>query len=271
MSILVSPWGSLFYKKTGKGKTVTLLIHGFGQTHEDMLHLDSCRQDHDTFIYLDMFYHGRSSWKNPEVPLDRRKWLSILELLQQKEQFQTFHLIGYSMGGKWSLLTYELIPTQVKSLMLIGPDGIKTGQWYSTSNYPNYFQPLFKRLIFRPQRVFRIFDGLQQLGVVQRSIHKFVSTQMSTRSKRAQIFFVWKVYGRTKVDLPRIITSANELKTPIRLFIGEFDAMISEKHVTTFLKRTSTAELRLLPVGHGQLIQQTAAHLCSKKNQENLR
>jgi len=56
--------------------------------------------------------------------------------LMKKEDFHEFHLIGYSMGGKFALLTYELFDKKVKSLTLLAPDGIKTGLWYSISSYP---------------------------------------------------------------------------------------------------------------------------------------
>ncbi|MFC3880483.1 alpha/beta fold hydrolase [Algoriphagus namhaensis] len=265
MSFLSSPWGKLFYEREGQGQNVTLLFHGFGQSHEDMLEFGKIRSEADTFIYIDMFYHGRSVWNNPEVELTRTIWVKIITLLQEQESFSKFHLIGFSMGGKISLLTFELMPERVESLLLIGPDGIKTGKWYSTANYPTFISPLFKRLIFKPKRVFRIFEGLQKAGMVEKSIHKFITTQMETRSKRAQIFFVWKVFGRIQLDLGQIIKNARKTKTPIRICIGEYDAMITKANMNRFLEKLPHATLTLFPVGHGQLIQATVAEDLKKQ------
>ena len=94
------------------------------------------------------------------------------------------------MGGKFALLSFELIPYQVNSLTLLAPDGIKTGLWFSMSNHPNYFDPVFKRVIFKPRRFFSIVEGLNSAGLVEKSLLKFVKTQMKTRSKRAQAYFI---------------------------------------------------------------------------------
>ncbi|MFV8227124.1 alpha/beta fold hydrolase, partial [Christiangramia aquimixticola] len=97
---------------------------------------------------------GGSQWASSARILTKSIWQELIEGLQVQEDFQGFHLIGYSMGGKFSHLTFELFSEQVKSLTLIAPDGIKTGLWYSMSSYPNYFHPFFKRVIFKPQRFF---------------------------------------------------------------------------------------------------------------------
>jgi pimeloyl-ACP methyl ester carboxylesterase len=261
MNDLIHPFGKLSYQKKGSGKDFFLVFHGFGQSHADMMSFDRLRKSDQTFLFFDMFYHGESRWYNSERKLDREIWSDLIQLIQEKEGFLSFHLIGYSMGGKFSLLTYELFPQLVKSMTLLAPDGIKSGLWYSMSNYPKYFHPIFKGVIFRPRRFFGIVEGLNSAGLVEKSLVKFVKTQMETRSKRAQAYFVWKVFGELQLHLGKIIQQARIEKTPIYLYIGKFDKMVTEENLSRFTSKIPTVTSKTLPVGHGQLIEETVKYL----------
>ncbi len=267
MSFLSNSWGKLFYEKRGDGKNFTLIFHGFGQSHKDMLAFEKIRRTEDTYIYVDMFYHGRSIWKSPNVILKKEHWKIIVEQLCDQLGIISFKLIGFSMGGKLSLLTYEVLPDRISGLTLIGPDGIKTGKWYSTSNYPDFFSGAFKQVIFTPEPVFSLFKGMKKAKLVDKSIYKFITTQMETRSKRGQVFFVWKVFGRINLEIGKIIKHARERQTPINIFVGKYDAMITEENLQKFSLKIPQLNLVVLPVGHGQLTEATTEYLSQNNNQ----
>jgi pimeloyl-ACP methyl ester carboxylesterase len=254
MNYLIHPRGKWSYHKEGSGPEFVLIFHGFGQSHQDMLVFDRIRKPGQTFLFFDMFYHGRSQWTDSSRELDTEVWQELIRLIQEQEGFHAFHLIGYSMGGKFALLTYELFPEQVKSLTLLAPDGIKTGLWYSISDYPNFFHQVFKRVVFRPNRFFGIVEGLSSVGLVEKSLVKFVRTQMETRSKRAQAYFIWKVFGGLYLQLGKIILMARNNPIPMTLFIGEFDKMVTDENLNRFSSKIPHLRKVTLPVGHGQLI-----------------
>ncbi|RIW17422.1 alpha/beta hydrolase [Algoriphagus lacus] len=265
MNYLIHPRGKWFYRKEGSGSEVFLIFHGFGQSHRDMLDFDRIRKPGQTFLFFDMFYHGRSQWMDSDRELDRSVWADLIHMLQVQEGFRNFHLIGYSMGGKFALLTFELFPEQIKSLTLLAPDGIKTGLWYSMGSYPNYFHPLFKRVVFKPNRFFGIVEGLRTAGLVEKSLVKFVKTQMETRSKRAQAYFVWKVLGNLQLQLGKIIRLARKHPNiPVTLFIGEFDKMVTAENLERFSSKIPHLRKIILPVGHGGLIEAAANYLQTK-------
>ena len=253
--------GNLAYRVIGEGNEVTLLFHGFGQTHKDMLPFEQIRKENQRFIFIDAFYHGRSTWKDSGKPMNRKNWLELIGGLQDHLNFTDFHLIGYSMGGKISLITFELFPENVLSLTMLAPDGIKTGLWYSMSNYPDSFHPLMKQVVFKPKGLFKIMEGLGSVGLIQSSLKKFFQTQMGTRSKRAQMYFTWKIMGGIQPRLGQIIQSARKRKTPVSLFLGEFDQMITEDNLKKFSSKVPQIQTIVLPVGHGGLIEATAEYL----------
>lgn len=266
MNHLFHPTGKLAYLKKGMGEGVFLIFHGIGQTHRDMLAFDRIQKPGQKFLYIDLFYHGESIWANSASHLTKSGWKELINGLQKQEEFKDFHLIGYSMGGKLALLTYELFSTQVKSLILLAPDGIKTGLWYSMSSYPNYFHPLFKRVVFKPNRFFGIMEGLNSAGLVEKSLVKFVKTQMETRSKRAQAYFVWKVFGGIQLQLGKIIRIVRRHPIPITLFIGEFDKMVTAENLERFSSKISQLQKIILPVGHGGLIEAAANFIGSQNS-----
>ena len=261
--------GKLAYRRFGSGSEVWIFFHGFGQCHQDMLSFDKLRTSKQSYLFVDLIYHGQSSWNTSEKALKKEEWKTILLSLLQQESIDTFHLVGYSMGGKFALLSYELLPKRIISLSLLAPDGIKTGLWYSMSNYPSGIHPLFKQVVFRPKRFFTLVDGLKTAGLLQKSLVKFVKTQLETRSKRAQAYLVWKVLGGLHLQLGTIIRQLRQHPIPVTLVLGEFDRMVSPKNLERFTAKVPQLRLLQLPVGHGQLIEATVSYLHQAQEKEH--
>ena len=261
--------GKLAYRRFGSGSEVWIFFHGFGQCHQDMISFDKLRTSKQSYLFVDLIYHGQSSWNTSEKALKKEEWKTILLSLLQQESIDTFHLVGYSMGGKFALLSYELLPKRIISLSLLAPDGIKTGLWYSMSNYPSGIHPLFKQVVFRPKRFFTLVDGLKTAGLLQKSLVKFVKTQLETRSKRAQAYLVWKVLGGLHLQLGTIIRQLRQHPIPVTLVLGEFDRMVSPKNLERFTAKVPQLRLLQLPVGHGQLIEATVSYLHQAQEKEH--
>jgi len=261
--------GKLAYRRFGSGSEVWIFFHGFGQCHQDMISFDKLRTSKQSYLFVDLIYHGQSSWNTSEKALKKEDWKTILLSLLQQESIDTFHLVGYSMGGKFALLSYELLPKRIISLSLLAPDGIKTGLWYSMSNYPSGIHPLFKQVVFRPKRFFTLVDGLKTAGLLQKSLVKFVKTQLETRSKRAQAYLVWKVLGGLHLQLGTIIRQLRQHPIPVTLVLGEFDRMVSPKNLERFTAKVPQLRLLQLPVGHGQLIEATVSYLHQAQEKEH--
>jgi pimeloyl-ACP methyl ester carboxylesterase len=261
--------GKLAYRRFGSGSEVWIFFHGFGQCHQDMISFDKLRTSKQSYLFVDLIYQGQSSWNTSENALKKEEWKTILLSLLQQESIDTFHLVGYSMGGKFALLSYELLPERISSLSLLAPDGIKTGLWYSMSNYPSGIHPLFKQVVFRPKRFFTLVDGLKTAGLLQKSLVKFVKTQLETRSKRAQAYLVWKVLGGLHLQLGTIIRQLRQHPIPVTLVLGEFDRMVSPKNLERFTAKVPQLRLLQLPVGHGQLIEATVSYLHQAQEKEH--
>lgn len=258
---LKTTFGNLAYERYGKGDEVFLLFHGFGQSMKVYAPFLALRKADQSYLVFDVFYHGQSSWKTVGRKLTKEVWAEIMVQLMAEEKFETFHLIGYSMGGKFCLVTYELFPDRVKSLLLMAPDGIKTGFWYNMATFPGYMNQLFKRVVFQPDRFFRIIDFLHSLGLLQSSLIKFVKSQMQTRTMRAQVYFTWSVFKPLQPDIGKIIVFMRKYGTPATLVTGRFDKMITSQNLQRFSLKIPHLQNIELDCGHNDLIEQTSKYL----------
>lgn len=269
MEFLETIFGHLAYQKYGQGKNYFLLFHGFGQNMRAYDEFLGLRKEGDCFLVFDMFYHGQSSWKSIKQKLTKEIWREILLLLMKKEGIDNFHLVGYSMGGKFSLITFEIFPCHVKSLLLMAPDGIKTGFWYNMATFPGILNRLFKHVVFHPQRFFKTMQVLNSMGLLQSSLMKFVQSQMSTRTLRAQVYFTWNVFKPLKPDLGSIIKMIRVNQTPITLVTGKYDMMITTENLKKFSSKISHLQTLELECGHNTLIESTAFYLEKQKASNN--
>jgi len=261
MKFLETTFGQLAYEKHGTGKNIYLLFHGFGMNMKSYQPFIKSRRAEDCYLVFDIFYHGNSSWRSVDQPLTKSIWKKIIDQLMDAEKFDRFHLVGYSMGGKFSLNTYELFPDKVDSMLLMAPDGIKTGFWYNQTAYPKALNRLFKNVIFKPERFFKLMDFLGGLGLLGSSIRKFVRSQMQTRTMRAQLYFTWVVFKPLRPDLGAIIKAARKYNTPITLITGEFDKMVTSKNLAHFSTKIPHLNAVELACGHNDLIEETVKYL----------
>lgn len=253
-SFLETAFGNLAYYKHGNGKKIYLLFHGFGQNSKAFDSFLQLRTPEETFIVLDIFYHGQSSWKSITHKLTTEIWRTILLALMQEENFEKFHLVGYSMGGKFCLVSYQLFPNYVQSMLLIAPDGIKTGFWYNMATFPGVFNRLFQHIVFHPKRFFKTMDILDTIGLLESSFIKFVKSHMQTRTMRAQVYFTWNVFKPLRPSLDSIIEQINLAHLPITLVTGKYDKMITSQNLLKFSSNIPHIQTIELESGHNTLI-----------------
>ncbi|UJP63530.1 alpha/beta fold hydrolase [Mongoliitalea daihaiensis] len=261
-SFLKTSFGNLAYYKYGNGSNMYLLFHGFGQSSKAYQSFLPLRQADETYLVIDVFYHGQSSWNSVQQKLTKEIWRAILLQLMQEENFEKFHLVGYSMGGKFCLVSYELFPNYVQSLLLMAPDGIKTGFWYNMATFPGIFNRLFQHVVFHPARFFKTMDVLHRMGLLESSFIKFVKSQMHTRTMRAQVYFTWNVFKTMQPDLSSIIRHLRMSSTPITLVTGKYDKMVTSENLQKFSSKIPQIRRLVLESGHNTLIDDyTKIHL----------
>ena len=88
---------------------------------------------------------------------------------------------------------------------------------------------------------------------------------MGTRTMRAQVYFTWNVFKPLKPDLGQIIKMIRMNKTPISLFTGEYDKMVTTENLSRFSSKIPHIFIHELKSGHNNLIEETSVFLGNKK------
>lgn len=255
----------LHYQVIGQGKQVLLAFHGYGQSSTHYLPMERALGKEYTIYTFDLFFHGKSQLHRKHTPLTKDILEAIMFQFFQKEGVGKFSLMGFSMGGKFALTLVERFPERIQELFLIAPDGIKTSFWYNIATYPGWLQQLFKRTVVKPGLFFKLLKVLRKYNVVQKGLVRFARNQMDSTPKRLRVYRSWVGLRELNFDIRHIVKVLNQHETPVTMFLGEFDQVITPKRVSVFVNSLQKGRLVILQTGHSHLINEVAELLSNQK------
>ena len=127
----------LSYKTLGYGDETILAFHGFGHSKEDFSMIEPFLSGKERIIAIDLFGHGEAFFPESRMknePISKDEWRILIEDILIREKVTKFHLIGYSLGGRMALVTFELFKERVKSVFLFSPDGLHKTRSFAFAN-----------------------------------------------------------------------------------------------------------------------------------------
>lgn len=260
---------SLTYQKTGHGEKVLLLFHGFGQHHKIFETLTEAVSPYYTLYAFDLFFHGHSKWMD-ETPLEKETWREIILLFLEANKIERFNVLGFSLGGKFTLATLELFPERIEQIFLLAPDGIKTNFWYSLATYPLLLRRFFKSMIMKPGRLHAITSLLHTLRLVDNGLLRFAESQMDTMEKRERVYYSWVVFRHLKFKMKTIARLIQSHSIQITLVVGKHDKIITTENMQHLLRHLKDYRLEILDTGHNGVIAGSIPVL-TKNNQTAVR
>jgi pimeloyl-ACP methyl ester carboxylesterase len=250
----------IFYSKTGQGVKNLLLFHGYGQDHSIFDELCQSIGKEYTCFCFDIPFHGRTEWNHGENPLTKEEWQSILTSFFAAEQIDDFCLLGFSIGARFSLATFEAFPDRTREIFFIAPDGISMNFWYSLASYPWATRKLFKSLIHKPAPFFALSKVAGKLRLVNRKVLRFAEHEMKSEHKRSTVYYTWVVTRKLKFNITALAKELNRHGTKVYVVIGKYDPLINKSQVQTLLSALEKPNLILLPSGHHKLLHSIAQH-----------
>ncbi len=245
---------TLSYLKLGHGEKVLLLFHGFGQHHRAFAALTETLAPHYTLYAFDLFFHGNSTWREDEQPLEKEMWKEIMVNFLNEHHTERFSVLGFSLGGKFALTTLELFPKQIEHIFLLAPDGITTNFWYSLATYPLLLRKFFKSMILKPGRLHAITSILHGLHVVDNRLLRFAESQMDTQEKRERVYYSWVVFRHMHVDLKNIADLIKSHPIKLTMMVGKHDKIITTQDMQRLLRHLRDYKLEILDTGHNGVI-----------------
>jgi pimeloyl-ACP methyl ester carboxylesterase len=248
----------IHYYKMGHGPQIILAFHGFGLDGTSFEPFENQLSEEYTLYCFDLFYHGKSFWKDNNETLTKTFWKNFLTYFL-KDHTENFSLMSFSMGGKFALATIESFPGRIDKVFFIAPDGIKTQMWYSLATYPTFFRNYFKSMIVKPQRFFKILNTVKKLGLFDKGISKFAASQMNNTKKRRRVYYSWVVFKELNFNLKEVANIFNDNQIKLEMYLGKYDKIITEKGMKRLLDQVNDYDLHLLESGHNNLIAHVAA------------
>ncbi|MDF9797604.1 pimeloyl-ACP methyl ester carboxylesterase [Catalinimonas alkaloidigena] len=249
---------TLHYLKYGNGSKALICFHGYGQDASVFQPLVKRLGTEYTLFSFDLFFHGKSEWKNCETPLSADILVSALQKLTVQENVSDINLCGYSLGGKVVMSILKNSKIKINKLLLIAPDGIQTNFWYDLATYPYWARKIFKHTIYHPFWFYITINALEKMALLDKGVVKFAKSQMNNVSNRKKVYSTWLTYRKLRPTPESLANKINEEEIQLVMYLGKYDRIITQQSVEPLLKRLNQFELFMLNTGHNNLIKEVA-------------
>ncbi|MFD0768092.1 alpha/beta fold hydrolase [Bacillus sp. CGMCC 1.60114] len=127
---------TIYFKQIGKNKPPLLMLHGFGGSSNGFSDIYPELAKNHTIIAVDILGFGHSS-KPMDFHYSFPNQANLYYKLMKKLGYDTFAILGHSMGGEISLNLAYLYPNAVSHLILADATGVESLQHEKGSPKPN--------------------------------------------------------------------------------------------------------------------------------------
>ncbi len=232
----------------GNGPEWLFCFHGYGELGSSFNVFEALLGKSYTLISMDFPFHGETDWQEGLL-FDIPDLINIINLIKPTDQ--PFGLMGYSMGGRVALQILQTIPSQIKRLVLVAPDGLHKNKWHWLSTKTYLGKQLFAYTMKNPNWIMSLLPAAQKLGILNKSILKFVHYYLDDAAEREILYRRWitmRKFSPTKSLLKECILA---YKIPTNLVFGKYDRIIVSKHGWAFRQHAkSLITVTELEAGH---------------------
>jgi pimeloyl-ACP methyl ester carboxylesterase len=243
----------LHFRKYGRGANVLLCFHGFGQDHDVYRVLEDRFGEKYTLFSFDLFYHGQSFWHEKTKPLSIEDWTEIITQFLIEQRIERFSLVGYSMGARFALATFNGFPKRIEQLILLAPDGIRKHFTYRLMTSFLITRRILRYIVINPKPYQSLLALLLRLRIVDKGVLKFSETQMQTRAMRRRVYYSWTMFRKLYVPINKTLSNIEDHATKVELVMGAYDRVVDLSDITPVARRFP-ASIVVLPVGHTGLL-----------------
>jgi len=259
---ITSKEGRLHYKIIGKGSKTCINFHGFAQSSDVFLQFSSTLAEEYTFYSFDIFFHGKSNWKNSQDFLTKEDWQEFIDIFLAKHQIKSFSMIAFSIGAKLAINTIDIYKNKVEKIFFIAPDGIKKRWIYEFTTNTKIGNYLF----FQFLNHFKIFEKL--LKVFRKNKYSlFLRKSLNTVEKRERIYKTWTLLRKTPAQKISEVLEKDIEQIKFYWFFGKKDWIISYK-IEKKIPKISNSIIQVFDCTHWQILEKTLDYI---KKQELLK
>ncbi len=243
----------LRYATYGNGTASLLAFHGYGQDHSVFSRLSIAFPEYTIYAF-DLFFHGKSEWRETERELSSSMLKELIEGFIRQKNIERFSVLGFSIGARIALAVIPCFAPLLDSVWLLAPHGIKSDYLYKFVTQKGPVNRLFRFIVTNPVFFFRLLDFVAYIGVADRRLIRFVRSQMRTVADRQKVFNTWVVHSGLIYSWPKITQIMNAGSVQLNIVLGAGDRIISPDSITGKLYKIRKKEILILDCGHEELI-----------------
>lgn len=242
--------GIIAAKEKGNGTNLLICLHGFGENQHafdsllDDIPIDWC------VCSLDLPLFGESKWENTDISIQDHTWKQVSSYIRLRHPEATWHLLGYSMGGKVALKLQELLEVPAKTVLLFAPDGLRRQPLHAFATGTVIGKWLFRQLMIHPRIILTLNQVAYRLGLIDRFLFRFVQGNFSEKKWRDRIFYTMTLYEGFQVNWERLAQQAQIHPTHWSLVWGKYDPTFSQTSADRLLRSIPSAKETVLDTGH---------------------
>ncbi|MVM39727.1 alpha/beta fold hydrolase [Spirosoma sp. HMF3257] len=244
----------LAYRKIGNGPAMLLAFHGFGQSSEIFSPLETSLGAQFTIFAIDLFFHGNSRYSGHQL-LKKQDWQRFIAAFLDEQRIDRFSLIGFSLGGRFSLAIVEAFADRLDQLILLAPDGITRSPWYRLATGSVIGRGLFRYVLRHLSMLNAFGHTLTRLGLLNKTAMRFAEISLGSPKQRNLVYQSWTQFRLVTPNLVTVGKLLNDNPVQVRFFTGAFDRIVPGIYILPLTKRLKHYELTVLKTGHNRLIE----------------
>lgn len=235
--------------KSGSGTEIMLLFHGFGQTGRVFQDWHSTLEQSYTLYSFDLFYHGESDHK--EAAVTPAYWGKLIKAFIDRQQLGSFHLTGFSLGGRFVNVTVLRLPDHIKSITYIAPDGFYESPWQTLALT---FQPIFKYVMTHPAALIKLANAAEKYRLSSPSLVKFAKRELTDLENRIRVYRSWVFLKPMIRNHRRVTKTINDHNIKCTLVLGAKDHIIPPGKVAPKFKHAPGATICVIEKRHHEMV-----------------
>ena len=256
---------TIHYYSFGSGSELLVAFHGYGEDGSSFKILEIELGKKFTIIAIDFPFHGKTSWDNKLV-FTKNELLQVLQIITPLA-LQPFHLIGYSMGGRVALYMLQQFSNQIKSLVLIAPDGLHHNIWHKFSTQTTLGNKLFYYTMHYPKWLFILMKVATTVGLFNKSVYNFVQYYLKEKLSRLQLYNRWTAMRKFNPNLSVLKTIISNKHSSVKILFGKYDKIILTKNGLNFKKGNEAFVIvKEIEAGHQLLKEKHIAEITALYN-----
>ena len=251
----------LTYIKYGSGPTVWLAFHGIGQDATCFAPFGERLARTHTLYSIDLPFHGQRTPDDWPPVITQSHWQRLLADFLAAHRIDRFSVVGFSMGGRFALITAQQFAPHLNELLLLAPDGITDDYWYRLGTSTRPGRATLRFLLKHTPFLLTLGRGLVRLGLLSAARLRFVEATTKNPAQRDQIYLSWTGFTTFRTELIPLAKLLRQQQVRVRLFLGQFDAVLPRSRTRPLETALPSCEVTVLPTGHLSLVRRVAAQL----------